>query len=505
MYKLSAADAGFLYGETPSCPMHVASVQIMELPEGSTEDQFIEGLKTFLAARRHLVPYLTNRLQEIPFGLDHPVWVRDENFAIGNHVYRVDVPAPGGRNELERTVARLHAQPLERTRPLWDLAVLCGLENGHVAYYSRVHHACLDGLAAQAATMTLMDTSPVGPEVEPSSPEIANRASRYNALQLLVSAWQNFAEFQVDQITRAPARAAGALRLWQRGMDPSRGFGATAMRAPSTRFNRPIDAARTYAVGELPLNDVKALGKSFGATLNDVFLAICGGGLRRYFARLGENPAEPLLAGCPVSLRKPGDHSLNNQVTMMQVDLGTNIDDPVRRLDAVAASTRIAKSVTADAADLLPSDVALPGLPGLLGGLAETSERLGLANPPFNVVVSNVPGPRETLYSNGAKMLTHYPVSIPAHGTGVNITVQSYTDALYFGITACASVLPDADRLRDDMIAEYDAFRFAVLGDPVCEVDLPDVAAFKLPPVDERLMAAEQVVEPTGADWERVA
>ena len=176
----------------------------------------------------------------------------------------------------------LHEQPPERKRPLWDLAVLCGLESGHVAYYSRVHHACLDGLAAQAATMTLMDTSPAVSEVEASSPEIINRASHYSTLQLLVGAWQNFAKFQVDQVTRAPARAAGALRLWQRGMDPSRGFGATAMRAPSTRFNRAIDATRAYAVGELPLHDVKALGKSFGATFNDVFLAICGGGLRRY-------------------------------------------------------------------------------------------------------------------------------------------------------------------------------------------------------------------------------
>ncbi len=504
MYKLSATDAGFLYGETPRCPMHIASVQIMELPEGTTEDDFIEGLKSFLAGRKHLVPYLTNRLQATPFELDHPVWVRDANFAIDNHVYRVDIPAPGGRPELERTVARLHERPLDRTRPLWDLAVLCGLENGHVAYYSRVHHACLDGMAGQAATMALMDTSPEGREVEASNPEFANRASHYNPMQLLVSAWQNFAEFQVEQVSRAPERAAGALRLWQRGLDPSRGFGALTVRAPRTRFNQPIHGKRAYAVGELPLRDLKALGKSFGATLNDVFLAICGGGLRRYLARLDETPAQSLIAGCPVSLRRPGDTSMNNQVTMMQVDLGTDIDDPVRRLGAVANSTQIAKSVTADAAELLPGNVALPGLPSLLGALAINSERLGSAGTPFNVVVSNVPGPRETLYSNGAKMLTHYPVSIPAHGTGVNITVQSYTDGLYFGITACAAALPNADRLRDDMMAEYDAFRTAVFGG-VREANVADAAVCIGPRSHERVVSEAEVTERARPDIARVA
>ena len=180
--------------------------------------------------------------------------------------------------------------------------------------------------------------------------------------------------------------------------------------------------------------------------------------------------------------------------------MGTNIEDPLRRLAVVAISTRVAKSLTADASDMMPDDIALPGLPLLLSEVARVSEQLRLRNSAFNVVVSNVPGPRETLYSNGAKMLTHYPVSIPAHGIGVNLTVQSYAGGLYFGVTACESVLPDADVLRDDMIAAYDAFRSTVFVDPLPVAEVAEVAAF-MPPAEQEPMVAES----KGPDLDRVA
>ena len=470
MYKLSATDAGFLYAETPLCPMHVASVQVMELPEGVSEDEFIEQLKPFIAARSHLVPYLTNRLQDTPFDLDHPLWVRDPEFDVSRHIYRVDVPAPGGQAELEQTIAELHATPMDRGRPLWEIAVLCGLatddDDGRrrVAYYNRVHHACLDGMAGQAATMTLMDTDPEPRTIPAPSPEFTERPAQHDELSLMLDALRNFTTMQIDQLTRWPERLNAGLRLWQRTLETSQVQGAAQAPAPKTAFNRPVGNARTYAVGEIPVADIKAVGKALNATLNDVFLAICGGGLRRYFLDKGELPEASLIAGCPVSLRQPGDTSLNNQVTMMQVALGTDIGEPKARVDAVAASARAAKAVTADAAPLLTGDAAAPGLPSAVRNAALWAEQTSAGEGPqaVNVVVSNVPGPRETLYSNGARMLTHYPVSIPAHGMGVNLTVQSYDGILYLGITACAKALPDAGRLRDEMLAEFTELKDAL-------------------------------------------
>ena len=492
MYKLSATDAGFLYAETPLSPMHVASVQVLSLPEGVTEDEFIASLKPFIATRSHLVPYLTNRLQATPFDLDHPLWVRDPDFDIDRHISRVDVPAPGGQAELEQTVAELHAKPMDRSRPMWEIVVLCGLANGdglenrRVAYYNRAHHACLDGMAGQAATMTLMDTEPE-PRAIPTPPaEFTEQPTHYDSLSLMLDAWRNFTTMQVDQFTRWPERLTAGARLWQRTLDPSKAQGIPQAPAPKTAFNRPVGTARSYAVGEFAVADIKAVGRELDATLNDVFLAVCGGGLRRYLEAKGQLPGAPLIAGCPVSLRQPGDTSLNNQVTMMQVALGTDIAEAKARVAAVAASARAAKAATAEAAPLLTGEASLPGLPAALRSMALWAERTGAANgpQPINVVISNVPGPRQTLYSNGARMLTHYPVSIPAHGTGVNLTVQSYDGVLYLGITACAKALPNAGRLRDAILAEFIELKAAVLPPKPANVHQLSV---KAPPSVEKL------------------
>jgi WS/DGAT/MGAT family acyltransferase len=203
--------------------------------------------------------------------------------------------------------------------------------------------------------------------------------------------------------------------------------------------------------------------------LNDVFLAVCSGALRRYLGRLGELPERSLVAGCPVSLRRPGDKSLNNQVTMMQVSFATDEADPVKRLLRIARSSIQAKGVVAAIASSYDTDVALPGLPGLVRAAAQFNERLNLADAPaagvpFNMVVSNVPGPRQPLYSLGGRVLTHYPVSIPAHGQAMNVTVQSYADHLFFGITGCARALPDAPVFRDDLLDAYAELVRVVLG-----------------------------------------
>lgn len=468
MYKLAALDAGFLYAETARAPQHIASIQILEPPEGTDTGQFVADLKRLLLARAHLVPYMTNRLQFVPFQLDHPIWVRDAAFDINAHVLHTELPAPGGRAELEAKIAELHAQPLDRCKPLWELWVISGLEGGRLAYYNRVHHACLDGVSGQSAVEAIMDRTPQVQPVAPPPEDYRRRPAHRSSLELLSGAMENFARFQIGQITGTVDRLNAARRLLQRAIDPGKGLGALAEGAPRTRFNRAVDRPRSYATGDLPLVDMKRIAKATGTTVNDVYIAICGGGIRRYLERAGELPARSLVAGCPVSLRQPGDGSSNNQVTMMMVSCATDEADPVKRLLKVGRSSLQGKGVVAASAGGYDSNVALPGLPGLMQGMMQWAETAGLTDAataalPCNVVLSNVPGPRQPLYSLGARVLTHYPVSIPAHGQALNITVQSYVDTLYFAITACARALPDPQVLRNDILAAFVELRSRVV------------------------------------------
>jgi diacylglycerol O-acyltransferase / wax synthase len=471
VHKLAGLDAGFLYNETPRAPQHIASVQVLELPPGTPVAAFIGDFKRQLAERAHLVPYFTNKLQFVPLQLDHPVWVRAEHFDIDDHVRHVEVPQPGSRKEFEAVIAALHAQPLDRSKPLWEIWVLSGLEGGRIAYYHRVHHACLDGVSGQNAIAAIMDVTPEPRVIEPPASGFARRPTVHSAIDMLIGACENMAKFQIRQASRALDHAETLQRLWQRIIDPTKGLGAVAEQAPGTRFNRAVHRARTYATGELSLADVKAIGKATSTTINDVFLAVCSGALRRYLGRRGELPEKSLKAGCPVSLRQRGDDSANNQVTMMMVSFATDEADPVKRLLKIGRSSRQAKGFVAAIAGSYDADLALPGLPGLAGagaGLMESAELADrpLSGVPCNVVVSNVPGPRQQLYSLGARVLTHYPVSIPAHGQAVNITVQSYMDQLFFGVTACAKALPDADALRDDMLAAYAELKERIIKAP---------------------------------------
>lgn len=479
MQKLGALDANFLYSESPRNPNHVASLQKFELPDGTTASDFVRGLKTFMASRIHLVPYLTRKIQFIPGGLDHPVWISADNFNINQHIEEVKLPEPGNDHQLESFVADIHGELMDRSIPLWKLTVITGLEDGTVAFYNQVHHACIDGMAAQAATQILMDVTPDHPRHNP--PADFPGSENPGLVDLYISSIQNLLDTQLDNAGRFFGEMESMSRMTQRFIDPSKSFGALLDSAPDTVFNNSIGKERTFAFGDFLLADVKAIGKAPGCKVNDVFLAICAGGLRKYLQRNHKLPALSLIAGCPVSLRKPGDTGMNNQVTMMSVSLATDIADPRLRLLAIKDSAETAKEVTADFASAYDPDIALPGLPLVSSAASRVADQLNMADlftSPINVVISNVPGPRETLYSNGARMLTHYPVSIPAQGLGLNITVQSYRDTLYFGVTACQKALPDAGLLREDMIEAYDELKFLLSEKKITELKPEAAPAF---------------------------
>jgi len=462
MTRLSMTDASFLYVETDHMPMTIASVQVLDVP-AEKHANFLTGLKGLIRERLHLVPYLTHRIRFIPGSLDHPVWEKVDDVDLDEHVYSVPVGGNGTMADLERRIAALHEERLDVSKPLWRLVLIDGLEEGRMAVYNACHHSCVDGMSGQLAIQLLMDTTPEPRSVEPMTEE---PAATVDTLDLIWDSIASVARANASSWGRLPDVAAATARMAWRAIDPRKSLGTFAKRAPRTRFNVAIDRRRAYAVGRLPLDGVKAIGRKTGCKVNDVFLAVAAGGVRRYLERRGELPSEPLIAGCPVSLREAGDVSLNNQVTMMPVSLETHVPNPRVRLMAIRDSANVAKEVVADAAELMSADLHLMGLPAVIRSASRLLESSGLADrvpAPFNLVISNVPGPREQLYSNGAAMLTHFPVSIPAHGSAFNLTVQSYRGYLDFSITAGYKALPDATVLRDDLLQAYVELCEAVL------------------------------------------
>lgn len=474
MEKLTAIDASFLYSETGSTNSNVASVDVLQLPTEVTSSAFVATLKEYMLERLHLSPYLHRKLAFVPWNLDHPSWIHDESIDIDNHVIEVPVPLPGDQAAMEAVVAELHAAKMPLDRPLWAMYVLTGLEGNKVAYYNQIHHAAIDGASGNAAYDILMDETPEHPPVEAPAGFTDERPSQL-ALSLVEQATANFFRFQLD----TPLRLMGALETGARlaRRTARNDLGTLGRLAPETRFNKQISAHRTWAGGEMPMADLKKMKTGAGVTINDIVLAVCAGGLRTYLDRIGQMPGKSLIAGCPVSLREPGDTKPGNQVTMMTVDLATTTDNPVERLYKIHQSAITAKGLVQDLAGIYENNASVPGLPMIMKNGLQTLESVSAANflrNPVNVVISNVPGPRTTRYSNGARLLAHYPVSIPTHGLGLNITVQTYEDTMFVGVTACRKALPDATVLVEDLIAAFRELRSRLLGADIHELIRPE-------------------------------
>jgi WS/DGAT/MGAT family acyltransferase len=328
-----------------------------------------------------------------------------------------------------------------------------GLASGHLAWYSKVHHAALDGAAGVQLANALLDATPKPRRVAATA---RRRLEETPGLGTLVgAAFRNTAATYVKLIRQLPQVAQvlggmiGATRGGPAGRDrPEVRRGAPF--GPRTRLNVPITAERTFATASIPLAEVKAIAARHEAKVNDVVLALASGALRRYLARHGGVPKRPLIAAVPVSLRDPGDTEYATRATMVLANLATHVADPIARLEAIRASAGTAKALTARARSVIPTDFPSLGAPWILAaiaGLYGRAQRLEAFPPLANVVVSNVPGPQTPLYLAGAKMLTYWPASIVEHGLGLNITVQSYCGSLDFGLIAARKAVPDIGKL----------------------------------------------------------
>lgn len=432
---LGVLDALFLHLETAATPMHVGALHLLDAPAAG--DALYDAIRRHLAARLAVSPLFTRRLHRLPLDLANPVWV-DGEVDLTHHLQRLRLPAPGSQQQLWSAVARLHAQPFERSRPLWRFHLIEGLAGGGCAFYSKVHHAALDGSAGVALAQLLLDAQPAAAPVEPARPPPERRPGP-GRLQLLASALVRQAGTGAALLRRAPALARAGADLLRTGGGTPLAWAKSLRRAPDSPFNRAIDRRRSIATASLPLAPLRAVATAQAATVNDVVLTVVGGALRRYLLRRGELPAEPLVAAMPVSLRERGDTRMNTQATMAQVGLGTDIADPLQRLRAIHDAAQAAKAVSRAMRPAL--DLPLPslGMPWLLGaaaalyGTGRLAERLPRL---ANVVVSNVPGPAAPLYLAGARLRSWWPLSIVEHGLGLNVTVMRYVEALDCGLVA---------------------------------------------------------------------
>ena len=444
MQRLSGLDATFLYLETPSNHMHVASTQIFD-PSTVPEGYSFEAVKELIRSRMHLAPPFRRRLVEIPFQLHHPIWIDDPDFDLDYHVRRAALPAPGGEIELAEFAAEVMGRPLDRSRPLWEMYVVEGLENGMIATISKTHHAAIDGVSGAELTVALMDLEP-NPAVVPEEQEwVPERVPT----DIELVGWA------LNSLSRQPVAGFKALRrtieavvtLRRRNREPGVTPPPAPFSAPKTSFNTAITPHRKFAFTQIPLDDVKMVKNALGGTVNDVVLAICAGALKNYLDDRGEDLDGPLVAMVPISVRtEEQSGTMGNQVSQMLVSLATDIDDPVERLHTISEGTNHAKDQEkAIGAETLMNwaEFAAPGIAARAARLYSNMKLADRFRPLFNVTISNVPGPNFPLYSAGSRMLAMYPMGPINDGGGINITVMSYMGTMYFGIVVCRETVPE--------------------------------------------------------------
>jgi diacylglycerol O-acyltransferase len=483
MQQLSALDTAFLTMETARQFGHVCSLVILDSSTSASGDVHADLVRAF-EARKHLLGVYRRKLAMVPLDLDRPYWVDDSDLDLDFHIRALALPAPGSDEQLGEQVARIIARPLDRSRPLWEWYVITGMERGRVGVLTKLHHATIDGASGVELIQLLLETEPDTPPPEPSRelerwvPEEPPSTAALLVRTALGYATrpQKMLELQV-QLLRTAARLTGnpvfrqlafaalpGLKALRRlsGERPDATVPPTLATgsAPSTPWNRAITAHRRFAFRTLRLADAQTVKHAFGVTVNDVVLALCAGALRAYLDEGDVLPSRALVAMVPISVRQRAQRGeFTNRVTGTTVPIHTDLDDPVARLRAIHDSMAAAKELHEAIPATILTDVTEFVPPALAAQASRLSSRIRMAdrmNPPFNLTISNVPGPRVPLYLGGAAMEHFYPVSVVAEGQGLNMTVQSYLDNLDFGLVADRDLVPDLWDFCDGLSAAMD-------------------------------------------------
>jgi WS/DGAT/MGAT family acyltransferase len=438
---LSALDRVFLAGETRESMMHVGVLAPFSPPDPPPRE-FLRSLVEELRLMPRAYPPWTLKLR-FPALLASPLqaWVEDDEFDVDYHVRRSALPSPGDERELGILVSRLHSNKIDFHRPPWEVHLIEGLEGGRFAIYFKVHHALVDGFTGMRLLMRMLSTNPD----EMDTPLFFARPPvERDVVERDAPTFDHLVHLLREQLgaTRDAARALVHMLRESRTTDRPL---IAPLQAPRSVLNGRISRNRRFATQRIGLDRLKRIARAAGGTLNDGVLALTAGAFRRYLGELGSLPDEPMTAMIPVNVRPKDDPGGGNEVGAILANLATDVADPAERLRAIVGSTRrakeqlqgMSKSAIMQYAALMLAPMLLSQIPGAVG----------LLRPAFNVVVSNVPGSDRPLYYRGWRAQAVYPLSIPFHGYGLNVTVSGYAGELDFGFTGCRDTAPHLQRV----------------------------------------------------------
>lgn len=462
MQQLSGLDAAFVYLETPTTPMHIGSLAIYDQSTAPDGRVGFKDILQFFSERLHTARCFRQRLANVPLSLDHPFWIEDPDFDLEYHVRHIALPKPGDWRQLCIQVARLHARPLDMSKPLWEFTVIEGLDQipdippGSFALVSKIHHAAIDGVSGAELAAAVHDLSPDAKVAPPTEPWVPDRLP--TDLELLGRSASRTLSLPFRLVKTAVSSTPSVVRL---ARSLVRKEVDLKLKVPRTRFNGNVTPHRVFDGRTFALADIKAIKNAIpGATVNDAVVALIGGAMRAYLLDKNELPDESLIAMAPVSARKEAQRkSAGNLVSVMSLPMRTDIADPMQRLETVRdesqRSKRLAATVGLDlggqAAEFLPTTIT--SLVVRAYGKMALSERIP---PLFNTVITNVPGVDFPLYSMGSRLVANFGLGPIEHGLGLFQPVLSYNGTLTISAVSCREMMPDPAFYCECLQASFD-------------------------------------------------
>jgi diacylglycerol O-acyltransferase / wax synthase len=466
MTAVGPLDAMFLLGETREQPMHVGGLMLFELPEGARDQVFPDGTRDYVSRLYEDItqgqtvnPLFTRRVRHRALDLGYWSWDQDREVDLEYHVRLSGLARPGRYRELFELTSRLHGTLLDRHRPLWEAHLIEGVQGRRFALYTKIHHSLIDGVTALKWMQKTLTPDPArtgmpAPYALPDAERVGEEDTALGGMPTaaeLFAAVGRFPGKAVGGVGRLVADIAGlspvCLRSAVRALQHE--HSSVAFRAPQTVFNQPISAGRRFAAQSWPMERLEKVRAMTGATLNDVMLAMCSGALRNYLLDLKALPDKGLTAMVPVSLRGADGSGTGggNSLATLIADLATDEVDPEQRIRRIMASTTYGKGVLSQLSPMQNLMLGALGM-GSAGPAAVIPGLAGRTPPPYNLVISNIPGPTESpLYWNRSRLLGMYPASIVLNGQALNISVTSYDHQLHFGLIGCRRTVPHLQRL----------------------------------------------------------
>ena len=448
--QISGYDATFLYADSPTSPMHVGTLIIVE---GSLK---FDVFKEMIASKLHHIPKFRQRLLNVPMNLDYPYWVDDPNFNLDLHLNRVKLPDPSNWKTLRDLTSTIFSNSLDLRRPLWSISFIEGLDEisqipkGSVAIVTKVHHVMVDGNSGVGILGILFDKDKKSATKEPVAPPVFEPDPLPDELSLLLKSSYKF----IKNPFKIPKTVGETVFNFIKGsaagsMNVHKDLNKTSSTVPKTIFNESISPKRSWGTAILSFERINVLKKLMEVTINDIILAICAGAIRKYLLGRDKLPSQSLVANVPISIRVKDSKELNNQISNMMVQIATHIEDPIERLEYIQEQTIMGKTkhkaigakTLAKMADSVPF-----GLANLAAGIYSRYNIKDLHRPPFNVTITNVPGPRGVLYLDGHSIVSMFGLTPVVDGFGLIIAAFSYNGQVTITTTSDAKTMPDADK-----------------------------------------------------------